>query len=217
MCCVSKKDKATTKIDLVKRQVTFPGVIRPEHYNTYSDRANGHHFIVWSGGNNSKKALIVTQIPDDHILSALEALKVKPGNNLTVETWNERANPSSPAPEKHVKGTKIKISVSWDDKELPAHELFENSDEDDFEFRVGGHRDLISVWHSGCVTCLFSCPGGRTSNAVYTIRDQYKDRKTFKADLSRLPEDGTPVKVHMKVVQDETLEKGGASSEEDSG
>jgi len=59
---------------------------------------------------------------------------------------------------------------------------------------------LIPVWRSGCVTCLFSCPGGKTSNAAFTIRDQYLNRKVFLADEKNLPPDGTPVRVSMRVM-----------------
>ncbi len=200
----SPKEEVPLRMDLVNRYVSFPGIIHPKHYNKYRDRANGHHFIVWTGGGNAKKALITTPVSDEQILDALLIIGAIPGDNLTAETWTKRDDPSSVEPDQRVEGTKIDIYVQWEEEELSADQIFLESEKKDFEFRVGGHRDLISVWNSGCVTCLFSCPGGRTSNANYTIRDQAQDRKRFVADVSKLPKDGTSVLVRFEIEQKES-------------
>jgi hypothetical protein len=195
----SRQEEIPLRIDLVERYIRFPGVIYPHRYNTFRDRENGHHFIVWSGGGNAKKALITTNTPDEQILDGLLILGAAPGDNLTQDGWTKRSDPSSAEPDKRVQGTVVDIIVSWEDRELPANQLFKNTKESDFDFRVGGHYDLIAIWRSGCVTCLFSCPGGRTGNAAFTIRDQSLNRKTFQADESILPPDGTLVLVHMRL------------------
>ncbi len=198
--CSKEINMEEMNIDLVNQVITFKGVIHPKQYNTNTDRENGHHFIVWSKGGNAKKALITTDVPDETIQDGLQALGAIPGDNLSVETWMERTNEDSPEPDKRTTGTPVEISISWNDSTRPLHELFQNGKEEDFDIRLGGHASLIPVWRSGCVTCLFSCPGGRTSNAVYTIRDQVKNHHEFLADLSKLPSDGTIVTIRMKPI-----------------
>ena len=202
-------------MDLSEGGIEFPGVIYPERYNTRTDRANGHHFIVWSGGTNAEKALINTDVPDERILAGLEALGAAPGNNLTEATWTERFNENSPAPDRRVEGARLKIVVSWEGMARPAYELLEGATESDLDIRFGGYEALIPLWRSGCVTCLFSCPGGRTSNAAFTIRDQALNRKSFRAERSKLPADGTPVRVIIQPVREELPSPAASSAASD--
>lgn len=194
----SPESPDTLHIDIMNTQIKFQGTIHPKRYNTYSDRANGHHFIVFSGGSNASKALINTDVVDDQILSGLEALGATAGNNLSQATWDERANPNSHEAGQRVSGTPIDIYVQWEEEFVPAFELFADIEPSDVKIRFGGHADLIPVWKSGCVTCLFSCPGGRTSNETFTIRDQAQNKRSFFADESILPEDGTKVHIILK-------------------
>jgi hypothetical protein len=194
----SQETPDTLHIDLMNTQLKFQGTIYPKRYNTYSDRANGHHFIVYSGGSNAHKALITTDVPDEQILSGLEALGAVAGNNLTQAAWDERNIPNSDAANQRVAGTPINIYVQWQEDFIPAYELLNDTTASEFNIRFGGHVDLIPVWQSGCVTCLFSCPGGRTSNEAFTIRDQAQNKHSFFADESRLPEDGTKVYIILK-------------------
>ncbi len=184
---------------VVDTKVTIEGTIYPTRYNSRSDRANGHHFIVWSDGGNAKKALIEISNNDVELLSKLISAGARPGNNLTEEAWTKRNDDLSTEPDQRVLGSKLRITVEWDGEERDAYELFEDSGLADFDIRVGGHEALVPVWRSGCVTCLFSCPGGRTSNHAYTIRDQALQRKQFTANESILPKDGSRVTVNFYV------------------
>ncbi|MBZ0257770.1 YdjY domain-containing protein [bacterium] len=187
-------------LEVKGEKITIDGTIYPHRYSTRKDRANGHHFIVWSGGGNARKALIETKISDVNILEKLVQIGAKPGDNLTEKTWDERSDPKSIAPDQRVEGSQVRITVEWDGDEHEIWELIDGS-ESDFDIRVGGHKNLIPVWRSGCVTCLFSCPGGRTSNHAYTIRDQALNRKTFWAREDQLPKDGSKVKVHFYLLE----------------
>lgn len=177
--------------------ILFEGRIFPERFNQRRDRANGHHFIVWKGGGNAGKALIEAEPSDREILDALIAAGAEPGDNLTVDAWDERMNEESEAPDRRVAGTPVEISIRWDGQAHAIEESFADEPSSSFDIRVGGHAALIPVWRSGCVTCLFSCPGGRTSNHAFTIRDQAFDRHSFHARNSGLPPDGTQVEVSM--------------------
>ena len=200
--CHKPQEKMPISIDMEKKTLSFQGVIYPERYNSRKDRANGHHLIVWSGGGNARKALINTESPDIEILNALTTIGAIPGNNLSPETWTDRDDPNSPEPDKLVEGDEISIKVTWDDVAHNIDELLLDTSKDDLEIRFGGHAELIPVWKSGCITCLFSCPGGRTSNASYSIRDQHLNHKTFMADQSKLPPDGTNVRIFIKIITD---------------
>ncbi len=176
--------------------VRFTGTIYPRRYNTRDDRAQGHHAIVWREGRNARKALIEANVSDVEIQDELEALGWKPGDNLSSEAWTERDDDGNPHPDRQVKGPRLSVSLTWEGRAEPltlADALGE--DEDTVEIRFGGHRRYIARWKSGCVTCMFSCPGGRTSNAAFTLRDQARRHHAFHADESLLPADGTTVEV----------------------
>ncbi len=55
------------------------------------------------------------------------------------------------------------------------------------DMRFGGNKALIAEWQSGCIICLYSCPGGKISNRAYTIRDYVKSPQNFSVDFSRVP------------------------------
>ena len=193
-------------IEVRGNKVTFDGKIYPTRFNWRSDRANGHHFIVWTGGGNAKKALIEATSNDVDILKNLITAGAEQGNNLSEHAWTERNNEQSSAPDQRVEGSKVRITVEWDGVEHEIGEMIESVAKDDFDIRVGGHESLVPVWRSGCVTCLFSCPGGRTSNHAYTIRDQALNRKSFQALEKNLPEDGSEVIVNFYVSESTSSE-----------
>lgn len=181
-------------------KVRFTGHIYPRRYNEGKDRANGHHAIVWRGGNNASKALIKADTADVDIQDALEQLGLKPADNLKPEAWTQRDDPADPASDERVQGPPLRITVTWDGLEQPMEfsRLFRDTTPGDVRIHFGGHRASIERWHSGCITCLFSCPGGRTSNAAFTIRDQARDRRSFMANEDKLPPDGTKVEVTIQ-------------------
>ncbi len=47
--------------------------------------------------------------------------------------------------------------------------------------------------------CLYSCPGGKVSNASYTIRDFVDEETEFRAQENLLPPDNTNVILILKV------------------
>ena len=68
-----------------------------------------------------------------------------------------------------------------------------------FDMRFGGHRANIPKWKSGCVVCLYSCPGSKIGNARYTVRDYEKETTRFRVRPGVLPEDGTRVTVIFRL------------------
>jgi len=64
----------------------------------------GHHAIVWKGGSSAHAALLQADVTDVQILDALESLHAHPGNNLSMDAWEERKNPKNPAPDTVIAG-----------------------------------------------------------------------------------------------------------------
>lgn len=191
-------------------KVRFTGHIYPRRYNERRDRANGHHAIVWRSGNNASKALIEADTADVDIQDALEKLGLQPADNLKPEAWTRRDDPDHPAPDERVEGPPLRITVTWDDLDQPMElwRLFRDTTTGDVRIHFGGHRASIERWHSGCIACLFSCPGGRTSSAAFTLRDQARDRRSFMADEEKLPPDGTSIEVTIQPAQATTAPVG---------
>lgn len=65
--------------------------------------------------------------------------------------------------------------------------------------RFGGHWANLPEWHSGCVVCLYSCPGSKVGNATYTVRDWVEGTTRFQVRRGVLPPDGTPVTIVLRL------------------
>lgn len=191
------------RLDPSDKSVSFSGKIFPSQFNGWLSWTKHHHFIVYKGGRAAFNALIESDASDLEILDALETLGARAGNNLSVDAWEKRADPRNPEPDRRVEGSVIDALVSWEGQTpLRADEIFDDVFGNGFRFKFGGHRALMDVWKSGCVVCLQSCPGGRVSNANYTLRDWHAGKARFEAKKHRLPKDATPVVVTLKILSD---------------
>lgn len=187
-------------LDDLEKSLQFSGKIFPNQFNAFTSWTKNHHFIVYKHGRAAHNALIKSDASDLDILNALETLGAKAGNNLSVQSWEKRADKTNPEPDKHVAGSLIEVFVSWENNPpVQAADIFHDKFGKGFEFRFGGHRDLMHVWKSGCIVCLQSCPGGRMSNAAYTMRDYQNGLSQFDLKKSALPKDGTSVVVTLNV------------------
>ncbi|MGH7451194.1 MAG: YdjY domain-containing protein, partial [bacterium] len=134
-------------------------------------------------------------------IAALESAGAVAGNNLTMDAWDKRKDPKHPAPQTRIAGTPVEILVWW--KELsepkPLAELLDDPGGRDLDFRFGGNRDLIHHWHSGCLVCLYSCPGSKVGNAAYTVRDYATGATKFSPRKERLPKSGSVVAIIFRV------------------
>lgn len=156
-----------------------------------------YHFLVWDDGRASHEALFVTTVSDSQFVAALMKIGATPGNNLTLDAWDKRHDANHPAPQTRITGTPIKISILWENakKEIAISELLDDSDGKGFDFRFGGNLEHQHHWHSGCVVCLYSCPGAKVGNAAYTIRDYMTNEKRFKLKEGSWPSAGTKATV----------------------
>ena len=161
----------------------------------------GYHAVVSKKGRMSHAALLAADVTDTEILDALEALGGKTAGNLPMEAWDERDNPRNPAPDRVIGGAPVEVLLR-----LPGHralvslaEALEDPGGRGLDLRLAGNRANIPKWKSGCVVCLYSCPGSKIGNARYTVRDWSRKVTRFRARPGALPPDGTRVGVVLRV------------------
>lgn len=192
--------KAEIQVDTVGKKIVLSAKIYPSKFNAWTSWTKHHHFVVWKNGRAAHNALIETDASDLQVLEALLAIGAVAGNNLTADTWEKRADRSNPEPDKRVEGSIVEVSVAWEGhRPLYAEDIFEDKFGKGFLFKFGGHKDLIPIWKSGCIVCLQSCPGGRISNANYTMRDYHDGCSKFEVQKANLPQDGAEVEVILKL------------------
>ncbi len=137
----------------------------------------------------ANEALLTAYADDNSFYDAMISIGAVPGNNLTMAAWNDRKDKNSTAPDARVKGTPVRVFVWWPDlpSPLPLQDLFVDSGGHGIDMRFGGNQTLIPEWHSGCIACLYSCPGGKVSNHAYTIRDYVREPANFSVNYSKVP------------------------------
>jgi hypothetical protein len=162
----------------------------------------GYHLIVWKGGGAAMAALFRAEVTDTQVLDALEKLGAQPGNALGMATWDERKDASSKAPDQVIAGppVEILIRVPGRPEPLTLDQILEDPGGRGFDMRFGGHRANIPKWKSGCVVCLYSCPGSKVGNARYTVRDWVKGTTRFRVRKGApLPADGEKVGIVFRL------------------
>jgi hypothetical protein len=176
--------------------IEFPATVAAAAFNRRLGMP-GYHAIVWRGGRAAAVALFRAEVTDVQVLDALEALGGKPGNALGMASWDERKDPKNPAPDQTIAGPPVEILVRLPGRSapVPLADLLEDPGGRGVEMRLGGHRANIPQWHSGCIACLYSCPGSKVGNARYTVRDYVDGVTRFRAKAGILPEDGTAVTI----------------------
>ena len=161
----------------------------------------GYHAIVWKGGSAARHALLQADVADTQVLDALESLGARPGNNLTMDAWEERKNPRNPAPDTVIAGPPIDIMLRIPGRKdlVPLASVLEETGHRGLDLRLGGNRVNIPKWKSGCVVCLYSCPGSKVGNARYTERDYARGATRFRVRKGALPKDGTEIGVVLRI------------------
>lgn len=161
----------------------------------------GYHLIVWDGGGAADHALLRTAVSDEQVIDALERLGARPGDALGIDSWDERENADSTAPDRVIAGPAVTLEflVPGRAQPLALGEVVDDPSGRPFDMRFGGHRDNIPHWHSGCVVCLYSCPGSKVGNAAYTVRDFVAGATHFTVRAGILPPDGTEITVRIRL------------------
>jgi hypothetical protein len=162
----------------------------------------GYHLIVWRDGDAAHAALFQAAASDVEVLDALESLGAVPGNAIELGAWDERDDPSSWKPDQLVQGPPVEVLVRTerDGEWLRLDQIVDDPMHLGFDLRFGGHRSNIPAWRSGCVVCLYSCPGGKIGNARYTVRDWTKKTTHFSVKKGVLPDDGERVTIRIRLL-----------------
>jgi len=182
------------------RSVTISAVAQPGAFRESLPPDHQYHAVVFKGGGAAARSLFVTDTSDRELAQALRALGAQDGGGVPMAAWNLRWIPLVRAPDARVSGSRIRVTVAWEGREpVELAALLEDSGGKGLELRFGGNEEHDAHWDSGCILCLFSCPGGVVSNAAYTIRDHQRAKTQFLP--SRLmPAEGTPVEITFTLV-----------------
>jgi hypothetical protein len=187
-----------------EREIEFPATVSRKAFERelLGMGMPGYHLIVWKDGGAAMAALFRAEVNDVQVLDALERLGARPGNALGMATWDERKEPSSKAPDQVIAGPPVEVLVRVPGRPAPLtlDQLLEDPGGRGFDMRFGGHRANIPKWKSGCVVCLYSCPGSKVGNARYTVRDWVKGTTRFRVRKDApLPADGERVGIVFRL------------------
>lgn len=163
----------------------------------------GYHALVSKKGRMAHAALLAADVTDVEILDALEALGGETGGNLPMEAWDERDNPRNPAPDRVIGGAPVEVLLRLPGRRalVPLADVLDDPGGRGLDLRLAGNRANIPKWKSGCVVCLYSCPGSKIGNARYTVRDWSRKVTRFRARKGALPPDGTRVGVVLRLTR----------------
>jgi len=187
-------------IDKPHGEVRFGAVVQPDAMSRMFG-VKGHHAIVWKGGKSSKYALFVADPSDHDVRVALDSLGAHRGENLTPDAWNKRDDDASAEPDKRVEGTPIDVFVEWRGQaRVPLASLLEEKGHASplLDLRYGGNERFQAEFQSGCIVCLYSCPGGAVGNHSHPIRDYVRDGVVYTSRPDRLPPAGSRVTIILK-------------------
>jgi hypothetical protein len=181
--------------------IEFPAVVTRSRFERRLLGMPGYHYVVWGEGKAGAAALFQTAVSDVQVIDALRSLGAEPGDALGMDTWEERRDPGSPAPDKIIQGPGVEVLVRVPGRPglLSMEQVLLDPGGRGFEMRFGGHRANIHQWHSGCIVCLYSCPGSKVGNARYTVRDFVKETTRFRVRPGVLPPDGTEVAILLRL------------------
>lgn len=188
-------------IDRQAREVRIPATVQPRAMERPLG-VQGHHAIVWKGGRAKYWALFASDVSDRDVRRALESLGAVAGENLTPATWNAREDASNREPDKRVEGSPVEVFVEWKGQpRVPLSQLLVEKGRPSpaLDFRYGGNERWQKEFKSGCIVCLYSCPGGAIGNHAHPIRDYVRDGVVYASRPERLPASGTKVTIILKV------------------
>lgn len=163
-------------IDTARRELRVPVTVSHNGFTNPLIPMSGYHLLCWDQGRAAMLALLQTPVSDLDIQRGLEGLGASAGENLSQATWSDRADPEAEAPRRQVEGSRVAVEVLADGLRYSADQLVAVPGGRPIDARLGGHLAFRPDWRSGCILCLVSCPGGRLSNASYTMREYYEGK-----------------------------------------
>ena len=200
-----KSSAPAVVIDKPAREVRFTATVQPNAMSRPFG-VQGHHAIVWKEGKAKYWALFAADASDHEVRVALDSLGAKRGENLTADSWNAREDATNREPDKRVEGTPLEVLVEWRGSRgrVPLASLVAEAGRaaPRLDFRYGGNERWQPGFRSGCIVCLYSCPGGAIGNHEHPIRDYVRDGVVYSSLPRRLPPSGTQVTIILKLKQE---------------
>ena len=192
---------AQLTVDAGMKSLSFPAELQAERFRASLPPDHQYHALVHRGGTAAGQALFVTEVADTTVARVLRELGAEDGGGVPMASWNLRWIPFVPQPNRRVQGTRIEVRIAWEGsaREYALEELLVDPGAEGVELRFGGNEHQNHHWESGCIVCLFSCPGGVVSNAAYSIRDHQRGVTSFQP-AEVLPPDGTTVTIVLSLV-----------------
>jgi hypothetical protein len=200
--CNASSRTTTPTVDAKAREVAITAVVQPNAMDCWIGGVKGHHAIVWNKGRAHRCALFASEV-SDHDLLALNSVGGRAGENLTPDSWNARNDERNPEPDKRVVGTPVDVFVEWNGSN-GRHPLAAFLNESghatpQLDLRYGGNERFQKEFKSGCIVCLYSCPGGAIGNHVHPIRDYVRHGVVYSSRRETLPRAGTRVTIIFRV------------------
>ena len=190
-----------SRVVAAERAVDFQATVHTSAWD--EGEMAGYHLVVWRDGGSADAALFRAAACRTSRCSMRSSRWVPcPGNALDLATWDERDDPTSWKPDQVVQGPPVEMLVRAKRAEpwLRLDQVVNDPMRLGFDLRFGGHRANIPAWKSGCVVCLYSCPGGKIGNARYTVRDFTKETTRFAVKPGTLPSDGERVTIRIRLL-----------------
>jgi hypothetical protein len=202
-CSASSTPGPKPVVHRAAREVTITARVQPDAMTCWIGGVKGHHAITWEKGRAHRCALFISDVSDHDLRAGLEAVGARAGENLTMDSWNARDDPNNPEPDKRVAGTPVDVFVEWPGskgRRPLADFLLESGKQAPLlDFRYGGNERFQKDFRSGCIVCLYSCPGGAVGNHAHPIRDYVRDGIVYSSRREALPRAGTRVNIIFKV------------------
>ncbi len=203
-CAASTLDDGRRLIRSYSDRIELPAVVERARFerDLLGFGMPGYHFLVWNDGGAAGAALFRSRVSDRAVLAALLRLGLKPGNALGMESWDDRNVARSKASDELIEGPGVEVLVrlAGRKKLLGIGDILRDPAGRGFDMRFGGHEGNIHLSHSGCLICLYSCPGSKIGNRAYTVRDYTKKTTEFRVRDGVLPPDGTEVTIVLRLV-----------------
>lgn len=189
------------QIDTSAGEIRLVADLHPDAFSGWLKFTSNYHALVWRKGRAAGSSLLSAYVDDRKVLHALEALGAQPGNNLTLAAWDERKNPNRPEPDQRIEGSPVDMLVWWQGLEapLPIDSLLHDPGGRGIDLRFGGNERFIPKWKSGCIVCLYSCPGSKIGNHAYSVRDYVEGATHFEVNKRVAPEHKTRAVVIFRV------------------
>jgi hypothetical protein len=148
-------------------------------------------------------ALLRADVTDRQVLEALQSLGAVAGDNLPMAAWEKRKDLSDPAPDTAIAGTPLEVLLRLPGRDdlVPLAAVLEDPAGRGLDFRFGGNAANIPRWKSGCIVCLYSCPGSKVGNARYTVRDYEGKVTRFRVKPGSVPEEGARIGVVFRLAR----------------